>query len=197
MSYWDFRNRFSKQMLLYDPTKRLHPGDDAYRGASTRQHKKRRAISPENVSRNKGGDDEDSMICYAEPYSLASGRVQDSHLHWLCGDLRKLREHAKSVEKIRHKRTCAACRYPCNHVCTLCGLAVHFFPNRGNVGTDRACLLELHDDACLGMVYVDHGTLIDKSKKEYSTPDSNTMEIHGAYAVKKAKRIRMHRRFSV
>ena len=155
MDFWSFREMLSMQMLDYDPTSRLYPGDENMRKA-TAQNKRQRALSS-----SKGNNGSQTASVTLEQLEGADQR--------LCGDLSKLQCHLDSVVYGKNGKDCDVCGIPCYTSCGICKTPVHCFPQKGPQ-LAKDCFLDAHSEHCYGLCRSDALTLFRKRRKDWNPP---------------------------
>ena len=102
LSFWDFRDRLSKQMLEYNPINLLYPGDENMRSV-TRIEKRKRIGRPYQKSK----DTNPLFVCKEDLCEeIVKKRETDKRL---CGDLTCLTSHVISTKKYKNGGVCAWC----------------------------------------------------------------------------------------
>ena len=159
LSFWDFRDKFSKQMLEYDPRDQLYPGVENMR-VVTKILKKRRTVGrPASKS-----SDYSSSPDFVDKEHLCVEIKKSEKDKRLCGDLTCLSEHVCSTEKKKNGGVCAWCGKQAYTKCVKCGVYIHFFPQRGSVDYKQNCFLNYHDDSKFGLCRADQ-PLVGRKRK--------------------------------
>jgi hypothetical protein len=105
VSYFEFREQLSQQMLQYSPANKKYPGDD-----------KMRVNTKVEIRKRKQKTDNGGLIDQTQ-FSKAK-RFKGSRL---CGDLDKLTHHASNIIRLSDKaRICAWCGLSTWTTCGIC-----------------------------------------------------------------------------
>ena len=116
MSFAVFRQRLSKQMLEYDPSKLMYMGDEMSRSV-TQAHKKRKTTGGARQQRNR---DEEGY--YNEGGMTLTNFVKAMEMPRLShdGDLSMLHEHLVSINKKSNQKPCEVCGRSTGWECDIC-----------------------------------------------------------------------------
>ncbi len=168
VSFQSFRETLAVQMLEYNPKKRLYLGDDKYR-VSTQEHTSRRVRPSSATTSSSSSTGPLSVDSFTNPGVKSR----------LCGDLRQLQEHLRSLRQIQGKqhRICVVCGLNCSHECVKCGVFVHPKPTKHH-GT--ACFMQYHSTAFFGLCKSDHKLVgVKKSDWQYILRSRSKMSMPG------------------
>ena len=105
MSFRVFRLQLAKQMVHYDPSKSMYPGDDKMR-AYTQKHKKRRSSNDNTDGQNKEEKRAKHNKVTEVTFDSFEGAI---HSGRLCLTVNGLQEHFKSVERATNAGKCEVC----------------------------------------------------------------------------------------
>ena len=174
LTFFDFRDKISKQMLEYNPEDLLYPGD---------QHMCAVTILPKNRRKRKPGRPKSSEISpdfvSKEDLCVEIKEKRESERR-LCGDLTLLSDHIDSTEKKKNGGICAWCKETAYTKCTKCGVYLHFFPQRGRVESKRKCFINHHNDSMFGLSAKDQ-PLVGKRKKDWKDPSNRKVKRNRAH----------------
>ena len=118
MSFAEFRQVLSKQMLEYDPAKLKYMGDELSR-VVTQLHKKRNRAAAGGIRQQRKREEESY---YIEGGMTVANLVKAMQLPRFShvGNLNKLKEHFSSIAKKSNKMICEVCGEPTYWKCELC-----------------------------------------------------------------------------
>jgi len=186
LDFWSFREKLSEQMLAYNPTKRLYPGDHLLRKATQQckhirlkakvQREKEAAENPPDTdnSKEESSEEEEDYGTTKKEYRtiVKNERRMETRI---CGDLNKFEAHCLSVslpKDQKHPKQCRVCGKECYTECTLCTPAcpLHYFPNRGS-NSGKICFVEWHNRDFFGLARDDCGR-VNKRKTDWIAPTS-------------------------
>ena len=173
ISFFDFRDALSEQMLTYCPTNKKYPGDDKMR-IFTKLRKVNRGSSDStgSNSRKRQGSVSLSQV-------RAGKRSKSSRL---CGDLDKLCVHIASKDRLKTGRICAWCGKPGAY--TVCGkcvdvnkkpIALHYNA-KGEHGQGAMCFYHYHNDSGFGLGKNDASVLLKQKKGEWKCPTAEEID---------------------
>ena len=86
----------------------------------------------------------------------------------LCGDLSVLEEHMKAEKLDHNKRICVVCNEYTYSKCTICNVALHYFPKKGKE-KGKDCVLKYHNDNYFGLCRSDC-YMTGKKVKDWKPP---------------------------
>ena len=172
VSFLDFRDKLSKQMILYRTEHRLYPNDDTARVA-VRQNKEERSASLAAANHIKRISYQwKKRVSHLEKlnkgYTSTLGVSGDDFFHNVCTDNRKrlcfdvinLKDHVKGVVShgsVKVAHACVVCGEACHNKCPLCDKFMHFCYN--NRHPDRVpCFFHWHDPTFFGLAKDDCGS---------------------------------------
>ena len=170
VSFWEWRDKLSKQMLQYDPADQLYPGDELFR-AVTSLPKKKRKSSSNGPGRPSKKSKEKSPV-FVDKVDLCVEIEKDEKDRRLCGDLTCFSSHVLSTRKMKNGGICAWCGIRSFTKCEKCGKYLHFFPQRGKVDHKVNCFANFHDDSKFGLSRVDQ-PLLGKKKADWKDPSGS------------------------
>ena len=173
ISFWDFRDKLSQQMLEYDPAQLLYPGDESMR-AATVLPKKRRGSKANRPRRPSKKTKEKSPI-FVGKEDLCVGIEKNEKERRLCGNLTCFSSHVLSTKKMKNGGICAWCGIKAFTKCEKCGKYLHFFPQRGQVDYKANCFVNFHDDSKFGLSRTDQ-PLLGKKKANWKDPSGLKMK---------------------
>lgn len=158
MSFAQFRMRLSEQMLKYNPTDNLYPGDTKMR-EYTQNNKKRRSSIDGRV-KSCPTDSGITMDHYRE--AVESGR--------LCLSLEDIREHFSSVysDKGNNRKPCEVCG---EQTIWRCGLCLTPMCTRQAKGWNGGkCIFQYHNHDFFGLSRSDHSKMHRQDLKTWVRP---------------------------
>ena len=131
LSFWEFGDRLSSQMLAYAPERREYPGDEKMRRATVQKRKSRaQAPPPACVS--------GIQIAPLKKIEEASGSGR------LLGEFDALCAHLEAVRTLKNPKKCKVCGKDAYTVCSKCDVALHYFPNRGPAANSLCYTIPLY-----------------------------------------------------
>jgi hypothetical protein len=167
LSFFNFRNLLSTQMLTYKPTGVKYPGDE-----------KMRAVTGLSVA--KRNDNNRRLL---DTVTLAKVRkAKWSKSSRLYGDMTNLCHHLDSVVRTKHSTVCAWCGL--GGAYTFCGkckdengkkVSLHHNCKSG-YGKGALCFYRWHDDMCFGLAKNDASQLLKQSKGDWKEPTAAQIE---------------------
>jgi hypothetical protein len=102
------------------------------------------------------------------------------HNSRLCGNLDHLHRHISSMEtSIKHACLCAVCGEPAHSKCQICGMYLHYLPNRGSY-KGATCYIDYHNDMFFGLAKSDC-KLVNKCKGDWRMPSSAKKRRNGTH----------------
>jgi hypothetical protein len=139
----------------------MHVGDDKFR-ANTSVPKAKCARSPVPPL-------EDGTMVATDAGVTESNLKQKSAKLRMCGFLRDVTEHfdaCQTMDDKGKKLTCAYCGKLSYQFCSLCGVAVHKFPQDNG---ESSCFFRYHDTGCFGLARSDF-RITNKKQKDWKYP---------------------------
>ena len=160
LTFFQFRQNLSTQMLTYSPQKLKYPGDERMRAVTGLPKLKR------------GGNKKKQ-----EAVSLSQLRSAKRHkTSRLCGNLDKLCTHVTSIEKTNTGRICAWCGKQGAYArCGKCKddnkkpVALHYNNSKGE-GQGLLCFYHYHNDSRFGLGKNDSTALLKQTKGDWEEP---------------------------
>ena len=189
VEFWEFRDKLSKQMLIYQPQKKQYPGDELFRVNTERPKKKRRASPERDGNLSSGGSrgkgrprqlTEEEMTNIKMRAGFTKAKCMRGSRSRLCGDLDRLHQHLKSCKTgKKHPKLCVVCGEKAYSVCEICGEYMHLMPARGeNAG--KLCFIDYHNDCFFGLAKKDV-EYTGQAKKNWSYPSNNQRKRNKEY----------------
>ena len=170
MTFHEFRDRLSSQMLKYKTRYGWYPGDQAFRTSTAlnKKERKKTLVVPNKRSRNTA-----TSVSSGGQHSVLPEELQDAKkTKRLCGSFQgNLSEHLKSfLEKgIKRGAKCDWCGEKTFTKCNICDIPLHNFPTRGqHVG--YSCSVDWHNAANFGLGYKDAKELKSKQGVMWCMP---------------------------
>jgi hypothetical protein len=168
MSFRDFRMTLSKQMLAYDPSMGLLPGDHNFRAytrlTTAKKQKRKRGKRDRIVYESEGVTAEN----YQKAKRHKSGR--------LCGDLQQFLDHSSSVKRSTNQGVCEVCQKKTVWRCKSCSASLCILENRNFTG--GSCLVRFHCDSFFGLAKRD-ARMSDDTK--WKPANQNRIRRHAGY----------------
>ena len=161
VSFWEFRECLSRQMLSYHPSNMNYLGDEKMR-VVTKTTKKRRIQSIQSKKLTK------ELITEAQ--TIPHGEVGRR----LVASVNEFQEHMCRMSKVKNSLVCVVCGDPCYTLCTCCpgNPAMHNKPSRGDF-RGRMCSYIYHDTYQFGLCRCDAPV-----KKEWVPPRQSRIDEH-------------------
>ena len=150
-----FRERLSAQMMAYDPTKLLYPGDNLFRSVTATKKRKRPATVP------------------ASTESAWRAATDNRKL----GDFSVLGEHWNSVKRATNAKSCRICKEQTLFRCTKCGPKEAVCAPWSN--GHQACFLHQHDRGYFGLGFGDAKSTGTEPKR-WKAPSRQAEKAHRA-----------------
>ena len=167
MKFRAFRLLLAKQMLQYNPSKGMYPGDDKLR-AFTQKHKKRRSSGDNDGVSKKvkmGKNNEVTEVTYESfKQAIYAGR--------LCTTLEGLQEHFNSVVRTTNSETCEVCGKKTIWRCNLCNKSICTIEKRKWNGVK--CMFTYHNPEFFGLARSEC-----HEPKEWEAPTPQVKEKNG------------------
>jgi hypothetical protein len=169
LTFWEFREILSVQMLSYNPQACKYPGDEKMR-AVTRMSKSQRMSQAPKRPRGRP-----TLIQQAAGRLVTPVQFKDAKRcrvnSRLCGDLDKITKHTDAmISNMHHPKNCAWCGLPAYSKCTICEKHLHFYPKKGKAKGHGACFMHYHNDVSFGLGYDDTAELFGKPKTAWIEP---------------------------
>ena len=176
LSFYEFREILSVQMLQYNPVKLRYLGDARMRCVTSlrrenRGERRKYALVDMNMfKKNK--------------------RFRTSRLS---GDLNKLCHHINSIEKLTKPLVCAWCGEKTYTCCTICKdekskkkIPLHYNARSG-VGQGRQCFYHYHNDSMFGLGKNDCSKLLGHKKGDWTHPNAAEVGINSIHIAELSK----------
>lgn len=191
MTFHQFQDRLSEQMLRYKPSQNQYSGDSAFRSSSS-LHKTAR-IKTQSLARkrksNKGNTRASVGIggdfCIGQDDFNAAKRRKRIEL-----DPTELAQHFRSFldsdAQIKSGAKCAWCSLKTYTRCTICKVPLHNFPARG-VFRGASCSLDWHNSGLFGLGYLDSISIPSKAGVNWSMPSREAMKANVEHMKELAK----------
>ena len=110
LTFWEFCEKLSEQMMAYKSADRVFPGDEKMREVVAQNKRQQKRGRPKE-------DDKDGMSM-----RKLRGATHNTHkVGRLCNDLSTFQKHIDSVRFIKNGKSCEVCGITCYTVCGLCG----------------------------------------------------------------------------
>ena len=169
MTFRSFRMLMANQMMSYDPSKRMYPGDETFR-AFTQKHKNRRISSDNTEVQKKDGkkakhDNDVTEITY-DSYQKAV------HAGRLCLTVDNIKLHFESVRRLTNSEACEVCGEKTIWKCSRCYKSLCTVEKRKWNGAK--CLFLYHSPEFYGLARSDC-----KSVETWNAPTPQVMEKNG------------------
>lgn len=164
VSFWEFQNILSKQMLSYSPKKKKYKGDERVRLNTQLPNCRRMQVLP----------DKQGNITRTQLQELTFSEKSRG-----CGDLDKLCSHLDSSVKIKKGRNCAFCGAKAYQGCGLCKdakgkeLALHIHTKQGGISM---CFFHWHNDNQIGLAIDDQTNLRKRKRGDWEAPNRRERE---------------------
>jgi len=193
MTFTQFREKLAVQMLAYDSSECLYPGEE-----TLEEHKQtprarrvgRAAVAGDESDGGAGSVDGDGAAIDVEGDG-GGGEEEESESEEDDGDEKKLKRFlcynlSDYVQKhgvnklVKTKRVCAVCGCMTNHMCKACNAPLCVMSLDKRVA-QKDCHARYHDPDFVGLAYCD-----SKNKRKYEGPSDYKVDMH-------AKRLRTER----
>ena len=172
MTFHQFRDRLSTQMLSYRPRYGWFPGDENFRSTTvlTKEKRKKTYVVPSKRARNTA-----TTVASGGQYCVSMEEVDGAKKNKrICGTYEPdLAEHLRSflAKGCKNGAKCAWCGEKTYSKCNICDVALHNFPTRGkHVG--YACSVEWHNCSNFGLGFKDSKTLESKNGIKWTLPSN-------------------------
>ncbi len=153
MDFRDFRLLLSKQMLQYNPTDNLIPGDDKFRVVTRQAKKKRSAPTPRFPSR--------AVNSANLKYAKTNGRI--------CTTIDDLDDHFQSVYKSNNAAPCEVCGKNTKWRCGKCDDSP-ICVLKDRVFKGAQCLTALHNESYFGLTRHDKKHVHKQHLNQWEAP---------------------------
>lgn len=150
MSFYDFREKLSRQLLTYSPQKLLYPGDRHFREHTRSMKKRKRVNSDQEAEPAPNGS-----LSLGQLEHMEKKRKQKKTR--FCGDLSKYQLHMESKENGTTKLSCFVCGDKTRTICGLCDVSLHDNPTHGKT-KGMNCFLDFHNETMFGLCKKDSRT---------------------------------------
>ena len=141
MTLWELSEKFSDQMMIYNPIHHLYYGDERMRMVVFLNQEQARKRVRSSADRSEKGPITKSGLGSATHARHKVGR--------LCGDLDHPQKQIYLVVSSNNVNPCGVCGLDCYTTCGLCKRAsVHFFSQKGSQKS-KACFAGYHSDQFL------------------------------------------------
>lgn len=166
LTYFQFREILSTQMLVYSPKRMNYPGDEYMRAVTS------------NTRVNHGGKRKEIEGVTAKQFRSAK-RYSSSRL---CGDLDNICTHAKNIKRLDKPRMCAWCGTKTYTVCGVCRdektrkhVPLHYNAKKGK-GKNEMCVYDYHNNLMFGLGKNDSTRLLHGVKGDWEKPTKDMMD---------------------
>ena len=160
LSFLEFQDKLSKQMLEYQPRRRHYPGDSvAWVPPASNP------ITKVNIT--------------LEQFHAA--QCAEGEKSRLCGDLTRLVKHLESMKHNSKSKNCAVCSQPSYAECTWCGVSLHApLTNRGKHARS-VCFYQWHSDPYFGLAVADAVLVKGRRKRDWTAPNIAAQAAQATY----------------
>ncbi|CAJ1953548.1 unnamed protein product [Cylindrotheca closterium] len=173
MTFHQFRDRLSTQMLQYKPRFNMYPGDSGFRSVTVLSKKAR---SKTHVVPSKRSRQTAVSVSTGGQHCVLIDELDNARKSKrLCGAFNhtELSKHLASfLEKgasISSGSKCAWCGEKAYQRCTICKVPLHNFPAKG-MHKGKSCSVDWHNDSNFGLGYKDCKSLASKASVNWSLP---------------------------
>ena len=170
LSFYEFREKLSEQMLQYNPIRLKYPGDAQMRVVTS-------------VSRANRGEKRKFALVDMTMFKK-NKRFRTSRLS---GDLSKLCHHIDSIEKLTKPLVCVWCGEKTYTCCTICKdentkkkIPLHYNARSG-VGQGRKCFYHYHNDSMFGLGKNDYSKILGQCKGDWTLPNAADVGINSLH----------------
>ena len=186
VSFFQFRDILSKQMLSYDPIHQHYPGDSQMRIVTSKPIAKRTDLNGiiQGKEKDKNGESiafnkktKELRLTRSKNKKVTKRQFQSTFRESkrFCQDVNSFGRHLKSVQKHNHPAKCAVCGLKAYKKCGVCGVALHNLEQRGEA-KGKNCFVDFHDKYCFGVCFEDRFLLNGVSKSNWKPPTNQQRE---------------------
>jgi len=182
MSFHQFREVLSEQMLTYNPRMKKYLGDDSFRTFRKQTKKKRDSNDSSQARDGKHKKTSDKSMSFHERYALASTGKHPR----CCNTSGDLKAHFESMytSKGRNIKPCEMCGEGTIWKCRLCNKSLCLFRKRGWAG--GKCIMDYHSHEFFGLSRSDSIELYGK-QSGWRPPDERALR-RNASAINRLRR---------